>query len=82
MHLSDFSQLVSTPDLQIIDYGIGLPGSQHDASAWLETRVPQQHDVLLEPDEWVWADSAYPLQKWCQSPYIKYVLREIFITCF
>ncbi|KAJ3502372.1 hypothetical protein NLJ89_g8916 [Agrocybe chaxingu] len=27
-------QLVSTPDCQIIDYAVGLPGSQHDASAW------------------------------------------------
>jgi hypothetical protein len=49
-----------------------LPGSQHDAAAWEETHVPQQCDVLLEDDEWVWADSAYPLQKWCQSPYKKY----------
>jgi hypothetical protein len=65
-------QLISTPDLQIIDYGVGLPGSQHDATAWEATRVPQQHTVLLEPDEWVWADSAYPLQKWCQAPYKVY----------
>jgi DDE superfamily endonuclease len=66
-------QLVSTPDLHIIDYGVGLPGSQHDATAWAETRVPQEHQRLLSDDEWVWADSAYPLQKWCQSPYKKYV---------
>jgi hypothetical protein len=68
-------QLISTPDLQIIDYGVGLPGSQHDATAWKQTRVPQQHSVLLEPNEWVWADSAYPLQKWCQAPYKKCALR-------
>ncbi|KAJ8092390.1 hypothetical protein PM082_023845 [Marasmius tenuissimus] len=26
-------KLVSTPDLQIVDYSIGLPGSQHDSTA-------------------------------------------------
>ncbi|CAA7264516.1 unnamed protein product [Cyclocybe aegerita] len=64
-------QLVSTPDCQIIDYAVGLPGSQHDASAWEETRTFQHHSQLLEDGEWVWADSAYPLQKWCQAPYKK-----------
>ncbi|CAA7257434.1 unnamed protein product [Cyclocybe aegerita] len=64
-------QLVSTPDCQIIDYAVGLPGSQHDASAWEETQTFQCHSQLLEDGEWVWADSAYPLQKWCQAPYKK-----------
>ena len=27
-------KIVSTPDLQIIDYAVGLPGSQHDATAF------------------------------------------------
>ena len=43
--------------------------------AWAETRVSQEHQKLLGDDEWVWADSAYPLQKWCQTPYKKYVLK-------
>jgi hypothetical protein len=64
-------QLISTPDLRIIDYGIGLPGSQHDATAWQQTRVPQEHNTLLEPGKWVWGDSAYLLQMWCQVPYKK-----------
>jgi DDE superfamily endonuclease len=34
----------------------------------------QQHDRLLEKDEWVWGDSAYPLQKWFQAPCKKWVL--------
>lgn len=29
--------------------------------------------MLLQDDEWVWADSAYPLQTWCQAPYKKLV---------
>ncbi|KAF8590107.1 hypothetical protein K439DRAFT_1331371, partial [Ramaria rubella] len=61
--------LILTPDLRIIDYGVGLPGSQHDATAWKATQVPQEHNTLLGPDEWVWANTAYPLQTWCQAPY-------------
>jgi DDE superfamily endonuclease len=57
------------PDLTIIDYGVGLPGSQHDASAWAETRIPKEHDQLFANDEWVWVDSAYRITSWCQAPY-------------
>ncbi|EIN11626.1 hypothetical protein PUNSTDRAFT_24969, partial [Punctularia strigosozonata HHB-11173 SS5] len=64
-------QLVSTPDLQIIDYSVGLPGSQHDSTAWAETRIYKEHEKLLNSDEWVWGDSAYPLETWCQAPYKK-----------
>lgn len=62
-------KLISTPNCKIIDYGVGLPGSQHDATAWQITRLPSEHGLLLKDHEWVWADSAYPLQKWCQAPY-------------
>ena len=61
------------PNLLIVDYGVGLPGSQHDATAWAATRLPQEHEDLFEEGEWVWGDLAYPLQKWCQAPYKKYV---------
>ncbi|KAF8578055.1 hypothetical protein K439DRAFT_1648881 [Ramaria rubella] len=66
-------QLISTPNLCIIDYGVGLPGSQHDATAWKGTRIPQEHEQLLGRDEWLWADMAYPLQTWCQAPYKKFI---------
>ncbi|KIJ35719.1 hypothetical protein M422DRAFT_261901 [Sphaerobolus stellatus SS14] len=62
-------QLISTPDLQIIDYGVGLPGSQHDTTAWKEPRIPKERATLLGAGEWVWTDSVYPLQSWCQAPY-------------
>ncbi|THV01308.1 hypothetical protein K435DRAFT_655724 [Dendrothele bispora CBS 962.96] len=62
-------QLVTTPDLRIIDFAVGLPGSQHDATAWKDTYIYQNHHTLLKDGEWVWADSAYPLRKWCQAPY-------------
>ncbi|KAF8804571.1 hypothetical protein BYT27DRAFT_7107251, partial [Phlegmacium glaucopus] len=63
--------LVSMPNCDIIDYSVGLPSSQHDATAWEETQTCQQHNQLLANDEWVWADLAYPLKSWCQSPYKK-----------
>ena len=58
-----------TVTLSIIDYAVGSPGSQHDAMAWETTRTYQNHNILLDEDEWIWANSAYPLQKWCQAPY-------------
>src|SRR5882724_12230611 len=47
--LSDI--LISTPDLHIINYGVGLPGSQHDAMEWKETCIPKEHDRLLDVGE-------------------------------
>ncbi|KIJ41811.1 hypothetical protein M422DRAFT_255128 [Sphaerobolus stellatus SS14] len=64
-------QLISTPNLQIIDYDVGLPGSQHNTTAWKETQIPHERLTLLEDGEWVWADTAYPWQTWCQAPYKK-----------
>ncbi|KIJ54766.1 hypothetical protein M422DRAFT_152646 [Sphaerobolus stellatus SS14] len=66
-------QIISLPNLIIIDFGVGLPGSQHDATAWKETRIPKEHATLLAPGEWVWGDSAYLIKPWCQAPYKKYV---------
>ncbi|KIM76160.1 hypothetical protein PILCRDRAFT_78031, partial [Piloderma croceum F 1598] len=66
-------QLVSMPNLLIVDYCVSLPGSQHDATAWTETCIPQEHEHLLKEGEWVWGDLAYLLQTWCQAPYKKYV---------
>ena len=39
-----------------MDYSVGLPGSQHDATAFAETRVYKECEVLLGEDEWIWAD--------------------------
>lgn len=75
-------QIISTPDLRIIDYGVGLPGSQHDATAWVETRIPNEHERLLGQNEWVWGDSAYPLKNWCQAPYKKYFQSHLHLTSY
>ncbi|KAG2344980.1 hypothetical protein BDR05DRAFT_975204 [Suillus weaverae] len=58
-------------NLLIVDYALGHPGSIHDAYAFRSTRIYQEHDTLLPPDHWVWADSAYPLSTWCVTPFKK-----------
>ena len=55
------SQIVSLPNLQIIDFSFGHTGSTHDASAWEATRLAQNQEELMEESEWVWADLAYPV---------------------
>jgi hypothetical protein len=78
--LTHRDKIVSTPDLRIVDYSVGLPGSQHDATAFAETRIYKEREVLLGEDEWMWADTAYPLHGWCQAPYKAYVLCFNFIV--
>ncbi|TFK61840.1 hypothetical protein BDN72DRAFT_933980 [Pluteus cervinus] len=60
-HYSLNFQVVSLPNLRIIDYSFGYPGSRHDSVAWKATQLYLEHETLLEDDEWVWADSAYPV---------------------
>jgi len=62
-------QIISSPTLDILDYGVGLPGSQHDATAWQLTRIIEEHHIWLGEGEWVWADTAYPLDDWVITPY-------------
>lgn len=58
---SHFSQVVSLPNLRIIDFSYGQTGSTHDSTAWNDTVLAQNHETLMSPGEWVWADSAYPV---------------------
>ncbi|TFY79482.1 hypothetical protein EWM64_g4525 [Hericium alpestre] len=69
-------QIISLPNLRIIDFGYGFTGSTHDATAWKETRLPKERASLLRPEEFVWADSAYPISSWVVAPYKK-PLRDI-----
>ena len=55
------AEVVSLPNLHIINYSYGFTGSTHDATAFEKTRMAQEHDDILEPHEWIWADSAYPV---------------------
>jgi DDE superfamily endonuclease len=58
-------------NLSIIDYSIGHTGSVHDSHAFQSTRVSREHETILEKDEWIWADSAYPVTPWCVPPFKK-----------
>ena len=52
---------MSLPNLQIVDVSYGHTGSAHDSTAWVETHLAREHDTILEENEFVWADSAYPV---------------------
>ncbi len=56
-------QLITLPNLRIIDYVLGPPGSVHDSTAFKES------GQLFCDGEWLWADSAYTLLLWCMVPY-------------
>lgn len=58
----NFLQIISLPNLRIIDFGYGFTGSTHDSTAWSHTRLAQEHEQLLSDGEFVWADSAYPVR--------------------
>ncbi|KIK77969.1 hypothetical protein PAXRUDRAFT_775273, partial [Paxillus rubicundulus Ve08.2h10] len=65
-------QLVTMPhNLSIVDYGLGLPGSVHDAYAFQLSQTAKDHEELLGERHWIWADSAYPLETWCIVPFKK-----------
>ena len=56
-------------NLLVADYGLGHPGSVHDAYAFQGTQVAQRADQVLPANHWIWADSAYPSQTWCVVPF-------------
>jgi len=60
--------IINIPDLRIIDYSAGFVGSTPDTSPWVDTRLVGDHASLLEPDEWCWADSSYPIKSWLITP--------------
>ena len=56
-------QLITLPNLCIINYVLGPPGSIHDSTVFKES------GQLSCDGEWLWADSAYALLLWCMVPY-------------
>ncbi|KIO11381.1 hypothetical protein M404DRAFT_127245 [Pisolithus tinctorius Marx 270] len=60
-----------THNLSIVDYALGQPGSVHDAFAFRGTRMYQDPASFIPPHHWIWADSAYPTEKWCVVPFKK-----------
>ncbi|KIK81782.1 hypothetical protein PAXRUDRAFT_63649, partial [Paxillus rubicundulus Ve08.2h10] len=47
------------------------PGSAHDAHAFQNMHIYEEHDTLLAQDEWIWEDSAFPLTTWLVPPFKK-----------
>ncbi|KIN96004.1 hypothetical protein M404DRAFT_52832, partial [Pisolithus tinctorius Marx 270] len=58
-------------NLSIVDYALGQPGSVHDAFAFQGTRMYQDPVNFIPPHHWIWADSAYLMEKWCVVPFKK-----------
>src|SRR5258708_26942469 len=56
-------QLITLPNLHIINYVLGPPGSVHNSMAFKES------GQLFHDGEWLWANSAYALLPWCIVPY-------------
>lgn len=55
-------QVISLPNLRIIDFGYGFTGSTHDSTAWEETRMVKEREIWMKEGEFIWADSAYPVR--------------------
>ena len=60
---------ITLPNLHIINYVLGPPGSVHDSMAFKESHVFKESGQLFHDGEWLWADSAYALLPWCIMPY-------------
>ena len=57
-------------NLMIVNYVLGQPGSVHNAYAFHRTQI-YQDPGLIPQHHWIWADSAYPCEKWCAIPFKK-----------
>ncbi|KAE9402089.1 hypothetical protein BT96DRAFT_765550, partial [Gymnopus androsaceus JB14] len=62
-------QIINLPNLRIINFSYGYTGSTHDATAWEQTAFAKDRSVFLEGNEFIWADSAYPIEDWLVAPY-------------
>ncbi|KJA12826.1 hypothetical protein HYPSUDRAFT_96761, partial [Hypholoma sublateritium FD-334 SS-4] len=41
------------------------------STAWEKTRIFENHETILQGDEFIWGDSAYPIDTWVVAPYKK-----------
>jgi hypothetical protein len=64
-------------NLLIVDYGIGHTGSVHDSWAFRSTRTFKEHENIFANGEWLWADSAYPCERWSVCPFKKAIGRDL-----
>src|SRR6267154_4496198 len=68
---SFFTHCITLPNLRIIDYVIGHCGSTHNSTAFQDSHTVLKKQRLIGPGEWIWADSAYPIEAWCITPFKK-----------
>jgi len=61
-------QVVSLPNLRVIDFSYGHTGSTHDSTAWEDTRIVREREEIIKDGEWIWADSAYPVRTFLYLP--------------
>lgn len=54
-----------------VDYGLGQPGSVHDAYAFQGTQTATSSGRTLPQGHWIWVDSAYSSERWCVVPFKK-----------
>ena len=77
-HILTIHQLVTLLDsLIVVDYTLGHTGSVHDSLAFRSTRIFKEHEQILAPGKWIWADSAYPAETWCVAPFRKPIGGEL-----
>ena len=57
-------------NLMIVDYALGQPGSVHDSYAFQGMQMAEDPTVIPR-SHWIWADMAYPSEKWCVVPFKK-----------
>jgi hypothetical protein len=50
---------------------VGHTSSVHNSWSFRSTHIFKEHERVLAPGEWIWADSAYPSEMWCVSPFKK-----------
>ena len=55
-------QVVSLPNLRVIDFSYGHTGSSYDSTTWKDTQIVREHEEIIKDGEWIWADSAYPVR--------------------
>ena len=62
--LLQFRQLVTLPNICIIDYVIGHCGSAYDLTVFHDSRTYHNSGHLFNENEWM-----YTLDNWCITPY-------------
>lgn len=56
-------------NLLVVDYGLGHPGSIHNAYIFQRIESVRDPDGVILKGHWIWADSAYPTRPWCVVPF-------------